>query len=158
MVNIQRLQKSLLEFSKEVQIHENKSCSNNLLQNEKFCSPTVLQKEKIRTFVSRSAWSGLCKALHLFKTKQNDWLVIVPDSLMVLMENLKLFVKDLNCEENYYYGYALEHYEADYNALGAGILLSRGTIRKLFEKFQTENDCDNSGKHWRNEDVFLGEL
>ncbi|KAK6617836.1 hypothetical protein RUM43_014064 [Polyplax serrata] len=119
-----------------------------------FGQSVTWRNESVHHVVSKSAWGGLCKALH--KINRTDWLLIVPDNLIVLVDNLRYFVRNLDGEEDHYYGYAIEHYDAAYNTLSAGILLSSGSLQKLYKKFHTEHDCDNSGKYWRNEDVHLG--
>lgn len=110
-----------------------------------------------RTFkvTASNAWAGLCKTLHLVKRSRSHWFIFAPDNLLVLVDNLKAYVKDLDWESEHYYGHAVQHYEADYNVLSAGVLISRGTLFRLSEKFR-EHQCESSGKYWKNEDLYLG--
>lgn len=129
---------------------------NKLLDNPKsyaICDRLQPERIKIR---GPSAWSNLCKALHFAKTKDLQWLMVSPDSSMVMIENLQFYVNGLDWKKAYYLGYALKNYVANYNILAAGILLSNGTLERLLSLFPTEDACDKSGKYWNNEDLYLG--
>lgn len=134
----------------------------NHVKNWETCSTKIdcnreLNDQNLINVVGESGWSGLCKAFQFIKVFSSEWIIIVPDNLMVLTENLKTFIQTLNPKEEYhYYGHAVKNYEADYNVISAGILISWGVFIKLMDKFSTEVDCSKAGKYWENEDFFLG--
>ncbi|KAL0268481.1 UNVERIFIED_CONTAM: hypothetical protein PYX00_010409 [Menopon gallinae] len=115
----------------------------------------VCTKTRIHNVTAGSSWAGLCKTLHLVKTSPSNWFIFAPDNLLVLVDNLKAYVKPLDWTRDHYYGHAVQHYEADYNVFSAGVLISRGTLLNLVESFR-EDRCESSGKYWKNEDLYLG--
>lgn len=105
---------------------------------------------------AESGWSALCQTFHLLP-RPIEWLIIVPDSVLVVTENLKKFVRDRDWKGMAsYFGHPLRHYMGEYNSLSAGILLSNASISLLLGQFPDPRSCNQSGKYWNNEDIYLG--
>lgn len=104
---------------------------------------------------SDNSWSILCHALHLLK-RPTDWVLIVPDTSLVVVENLKEYARNYDWRRAWYMGHPIEHYSANYNVGSAGILLSNGSVEALFKIFTNPKTCQRDGKHWNKEDLHLG--
>gem|GEM_PF-5023497 len=109
-----------------------------------------------RIIEAESAWSALCQAFHFVALHPIEWLIIAPDSLLLVLENLKYHVKGRDWTKSGYMGHPIHNFMADYNVLSAGILLSNGTVQHLIKAFPDYNSCHESGKYWNNEDLYLG--
>jgi hypothetical protein len=87
---------------------------------------------------------------------QLQWVVFAPEDLFVIPENVRLLVAPLNADRPHYLGHAMTLWNKDYNVAQAGYVLSRGALKLLAHKFNASDSCETSGKHWKNEDYYLG--
>jgi hypothetical protein len=87
---------------------------------------------------------------------QLQWVLFAAEELFVIPENLRLLVATLNADIPYYFGHAMTLWGKDYNVAQAGYVLSRGAIKLLTQRFNSTEACETSGKHWKNEDYYLG--
>lgn len=102
-----------------------------------------------------SSWGALCQTFHLLP-RPLEWLIIVPDSVLVVVENLKQYVRGRDWRAAGYFGHPVHHYTGEFNVLSAGVVLSNGTVSRLIRRFRDKEACEKSGKYWNNEDLYLG--
>lgn len=62
------------------------------------------------------------------------WILLADDETFAVVENLRLYVAALNASEVYYLGHPFQESDGFYNALTAGIALSEGAVRVLWER------------------------
>lgn len=116
-------------------------------------------KVPIYVIQPKSSWHYLCTAMrHIWQknAKQLQWILFIPDNIFAIPENLRLVVASLDHNKPYYLGHALYLWGETYNAAQAGYVLSKATLWKIVSKFNSSEACEKSGKHWKNEDFFLG--
>lgn len=106
----------------------------------------------------KSSWHYLCDVIRHINDTYNDynWVLFVPDDIFAIPENLRRYVFNLNFETPYYLGHSATFWNEQYNLAQAGYVLSKGSIQHLSNKFPSSKSCQNSGKHWKNGDFFLG--
>lgn len=134
-----------------------KKCDNYLIVkfNRTKGAKKVQHGKKSWTVSAESGWSALCQTFQLLP-RPVQWLIIVPESVLVVVENLKRLVRNRDWNDVAYIGHAQRHYMGEYNALSAGILLSNASISLLLDRFPDKSACSSSGRYWNNEDVYLG--
>jgi hypothetical protein len=107
----------------------------------------------------KCSWHYLCTAIRqiwLEYSKQLQWVLFIPDTIFAIPENLRLVVSSLDPSTPHYLGHALYLWGESYNAAQAGYVLSKAAIELLVSKFNSSEACEKSGKHWKNEDFYLG--
>ncbi|KAK2585762.1 hypothetical protein KPH14_010371 [Odynerus spinipes] len=110
------------------------------------------------TIKFKSSWHFLCEVMN-YVWKDNEikqWIIFVKDDIMVIPENLRYIVAPLSYEENYYLGHAVVMWGQPYNVAQAGYVLSKGSLEKVMEMFNTSQKCAAGGKFWKKEDYYLG--
>jgi glycoprotein-N-acetylgalactosamine 3-beta-galactosyltransferase len=89
-----------------------------------------------------------------------DYFILGGEDLLVIPENLRAYLKSLSQspESDLFAGRRFKGYEADnyFNSGGAGYVLSRGTLRKLYETGLDHPRC-NPHRHTPMEDVMIAE-
>ncbi|XP_057325695.1 glycoprotein-N-acetylgalactosamine 3-beta-galactosyltransferase 1-like [Microplitis mediator] len=106
-----------------------------------------------------SSWQLLCESMHYVWNLTNDslqWIIFVKDDTIVLLENLRYYVAPLNYNEGYYLGHPVILWGQAYNVAQAGYVLSRGSVKKIINHFNTHDKCLSGGKYWKQEDYYLG--
>ncbi|CAB3368666.1 Hypothetical predicted protein [Cloeon dipterum] len=107
----------------------------------------------------KSSWHLLCSVINQVwhsSGKELQWVIFLPEDLFVLPENLRLLVAPLDANAPYYLGHAMSLWNEDYNVAQAGYVLSKGALKLIVDRFNSSQACEDSGKHWKNEDFYLG--
>lgn len=107
----------------------------------------------------KSSWHYLCSAIHniwLEHSANLQWILFAPDDIFALPENLRLVVSSLEPSVPHYLGHALMLWGESYNVAQAGYVLSRAALAAVAHRFNSTDACEKSGKHWKNEDYYLG--
>lgn len=111
-----------------------------------------------------SSWQLLCESMNYVfnetRKEKNDleWIIFVRDDTMVIPENLRYLVAPLEYEHDYYLGHAVSLWGQDYNVAEAGYVLSKSAFFKIVQKFDNSQKCASSGKFWKKEDFYLGNV
>lgn len=109
--------------------------------------------------VKRSSWQRLCDIIRTILSKENlEWVLIAPDYIYVIPENLRYLVAYRDPDRAYYLGHPSHFWNQVYNSAETAYVLSRGSIRKIVAKFNSSSACLKSGKYTNNEDYLLGEF
>lgn len=89
-----------------------------------------------------------------------DWYMKADDDTFVIVENLRLFLKDLQPQEPAYYGVKFrQHVKQGYMSGGGGYVLSREAVRRFVTEALTMKDqakCANEAVRGA-EDLLLGQ-
>ena len=108
---------------------------------------------------AKSEFGLLCRTFRIMYENLKDeiqWILITPEETFALPENLRFFVGHKNHNEFHYLGHAMKFWNVIYNWRDAGIVISKGTLMKFLEKFDSDQACDQGGQHWKNADWYLG--
>lgn len=110
-----------------------------------------------------SSWQHLCETFNFVwkeekteKEQNLEWIIFVNEDTMVVPENLRFLVAKLDFNDDYYLGHPITMWRQKYNVIEAGIVLSRKTLNKLVDKFNSSDDCLKGGRFWKMEDFYLG--
>lgn len=107
---------------------------------------------------SLSSFSALCSAARraYAASPPSAWVLFVRDDTFCVPENLRRLVASLDATLPWYLGHAVELWGVDYNAAGAGFVLSRGALNLLMKAFPDDSACQKGGKYFKQEDYYLG--
>ena len=92
--------------------------------------PTV----PLNTTKDPTSWKAYREAvMYLSKyIDKYDWFLLVEEDTYVIMENLAYYLAIYDFREPHYLGHTYQTWSTEYNLAGAGVVLSRGTMRKLY--------------------------
>uniref|UniRef100_UPI0035901F55 C1GALT1-specific chaperone 1-like n=1 Tax=Myxine glutinosa TaxID=7769 RepID=UPI0035901F55 len=94
-----------------------------------------------------NSWSMLRSALlhaHDHDIDNFEWFVVCDDSTFVVVENLKYFALGKDPEVPYFLGRVQREEELDFVIASAGMLMSRGTLRRFKIASDDPKICSNS--------------
>lgn len=106
-----------------------------------------------------SSWQLLCEAMNYIwndKADKLEWIIFVKDDTIIIPENLRYMVAPLDHRHDYYLGHPVILWGQTYNVAQSGYVLSRGTLDKVVQMFNTTEKCIRGGKYWKKEDYYLG--
>ncbi|KAM0726249.1 Glycoprotein-N-acetylgalactosamine 3-beta-galactosyltransferase 1 [Formica fusca] len=106
-----------------------------------------------------SSWQLLCEAMNYIWKKTADkleWIIFVKDNTIVIPENLRYMIAPLDHRDDYYLGHPIVLWGQIYNVAQSGYVLSKGTLAKVIQMFNTTEKCIAGGKYWKKEDYYLG--
>ncbi|XP_026474271.1 uncharacterized protein LOC113378000 isoform X2 [Ctenocephalides felis] len=106
-----------------------------------------------------SSWHLLCNTIiHIQNTYKNKvkYVIFVNDDTFVIPENLRMVLAGFKKEFYVYMGHAIIFWGVTYNVAQSGIVLGMNVIERLSHKFKNNEECQNSGKYWKQEDWYLG--
>ena len=112
-------------FSSQKQIDENEE-TNNLKRRV----PTV----PLNTTSDPTSWKAYREAV-MYLSKYVDkfnWFLLVEEDCYVVMDNLAYYLSIFDYNEPQYFGHVYQTWSFEYNTVGAGVVLSKASMRKLF--------------------------
>jgi hypothetical protein len=124
-----------------------------------FFSETEDDYLNVTTFNFMSSWSFLCQAIrHVWTEYRKDiqWVLFAYDNLYVIPENLRYLVAMKDFNDKYYLGHNSAFWKQIYNSADAGYVLSRGSIKALMKRFNTQEMCETSRVFMKKDDYHLG--
>ena len=94
----------------------------------------------------------------LFTRKKNSevqWILVAGEETFAIPENLRFYVAAKNSSDFHYLGHAMKFWNVIYNWADAGYVISKGTLDKMMQKFDSDEACDKGGQYWKNSDWYL---
>ena len=91
----------------------------------------------------------------IFKHSDMQWILVAAEETFAIPENLRFYVAAKNASDQHYLGHAMKFWNVIYNWADAGYILSKGSLNKFIEKFDSDSACDKGGQYWKNSDWYL---
>lgn len=126
-----------------------KRCNKILFMSSKLDSSTTLPVIELPVSEGRNyLWAKTKEAFRYVHDKyldNFDWFAKFDDDTFLIVENLRLFLKDKNCEEPLYYGRRFKPFlKQGYMSGGAGYVLSKEALRRFVQTaLKNPNHCRN---------------
>ena len=94
-----------------------------------------------------SEFGLLCRSLRKLQEKTvNDqeiqWILVTGEETFAIPENLRFYLAAKNASDPHYLGHAIKFWNVVYNWADAGYVLSKGSLDKLMQKFNSDEACD----------------
>ena len=89
------------------------------------------------------------------KNSEVQWILVAGEETFAIPENLRFYVAAKNSSDFHYLGHAMKFWNVIYNWADAGYVISKGTLDKMMQKFDSDEACDKGGQYWKNSDWYL---
>ena len=89
------------------------------------------------------------------KNSEVQWILVAGEETFAIPENLRFYVAAKNSSDFHYLGHAMKFWNVIYNWADAGYVISKGTLNKMMQKFDSDEACDKGGQYWKNSDWYL---
>ena len=89
------------------------------------------------------------------KISEVQWILVAGEETFAIPENLRFYVAAKNSSDFHYLGHAMKFWNVIYNWADAGYVISKGTLDKMMQKFDSDEACDKGGQYWKNSDWYL---
>ena len=80
------------------------------------------------------------------KNSEVQWILVAAEETFAIPENLRFYVAAKNSSDFHYLGHAMKFWNVIYNWADAGYVLSKGTLDKMMQKFDSDEACDKGAQ------------